>query len=141
MENEKFETQQLRKEAEADTDPRVDLAVERTELALERTQLAWIRTTLTFIGSGIALDKGMEAIHRSRLESGNALVQNAHAIGITLSMGGTILLLITTLYYIKRIRQLLKIKGVRPSSFPPGVLASFLIIILGAIVSMLLLFS
>ena len=53
----------------------------------------------------------MEAIHKTRLESGNALVENAHAIGITLSMGGTILLLITTLYYIKRARQLLKIKG------------------------------
>ena len=36
----------IEKEAEADTDPRVDLAVEPTELALERTQLAWIRKTL-----------------------------------------------------------------------------------------------
>ena len=44
MENSKREL--LRKEVEADTDPRVDLAVERTELAWERTQLAWIRTTL-----------------------------------------------------------------------------------------------
>jgi uncharacterized membrane protein YidH (DUF202 family) len=39
--------QQLRKEAEQDADPRVDLAVERTEYALERTQLAWIRTVLS----------------------------------------------------------------------------------------------
>ena len=38
MENEKSEIQQLRKDTEADTDPRVDLAVERTELAWERTQ-------------------------------------------------------------------------------------------------------
>jgi len=74
MESEDPEIQQLRKKAEADSDPRVDLAVERTELAWERTQLAWTRTTLTFIVSGIALDKGIEAIHRNRLESGNALV-------------------------------------------------------------------
>ena len=39
MENEKSEIQQLRKEAEADTDPRVDLAVERTEMAWKRTHL------------------------------------------------------------------------------------------------------
>ncbi len=141
MENEKSEIQQSRKNAEADTDPRVDLAVERTELALERTQLAWIRTTLTFIGSGIALDKGMEAIHKSRLESGNALVQNAHAIGVSLSTGGTILLLITTLAYIKRSRKLAIMKGTKPVLIPAGAISSILIILLGTIISLLLLVS
>jgi len=141
MENKKPEIQQLRKDAEADTDPRVDLAVERTELALERTQLAWIRTTLTFIASGIALDKGMEAIRANRLESGSAFVQNAHAIGISLSMGGTILLLIITLYYIKRVRRLALMKGAKPVLIPPGVISSSLIILLGAIISYLLLVS
>ncbi len=141
MENEKPERQQLRKEAEADTDPRVDLSIERTELAWERTQLAWIRTTLTFIASGIALDKGMEAIHRDRLESGSALVQNAHAIGITLSIGGTILLLIVTLYYIKRVRRLAIMKGAKPVLIPVGAISSILIILLGVIISFLLLVS
>jgi len=141
MESENPEIQQLRKEAEADTDPRVDLAVERTELAWERTQLAWTRTTLTFIVSGIALDKGMEAIHANRLESGNALVQNAHAIGITLSTGGTILLLIVTLYYIKRIRRLTIMKGAKPVLIPAVAISSILIILLGVIISFLLLVS
>ena len=141
MESEDPEIQQLRKKAEADSDPRVDLAVERTELAWERTQLAWTRTTLTFIVSGIALDKGIEAIHRNRLESGNALVQNAHAIGIVLSMGGTILLLITTLYYIKRIRRLTIMKGAKSVLIPAVAISSILIILLGVILSFLLLIS
>jgi len=40
--------QQRAEEAMA-SDPRVDLAVERTGLALERTHLAWIRTMFTIM--------------------------------------------------------------------------------------------
>jgi putative membrane protein len=139
MEDSKKELQ--RKEAEKDADPRVDLAVERTELALERTQLAWIRTVLSFIAGGIGLDKGMEAIHKNRVESGNALVENAHAIGILLSLAGTVLMALTTWYYIRRSRKLAKMKGIQPLLFPPGAFASVLIIILAAVVSILLLVS
>ena len=131
--------QLLRKEAEQDTDPRVDLAVERTELALERTQLAWIRTTLTFLATGIALDKGIEAIHNSRVQSGTSLTDNAHIIGISLSITATALLLLVTLYYIRRSRRLARMKGVKPVMFPPGAAASTLIILLGAVISYLLL--
>jgi putative membrane protein len=127
-----------RKEAEQDSDPRVDLAIQRTEFALERTQLAWIRTTLTFLASGIGLDKGMEAIHKTRLEAGNALSNNAHAIGITLSIAATLLLSLVTLLYIRRLRRLARMKGVKPMLFPPGSVASFLIILLGAVISFLL---
>ena len=130
--------QSLRKEAEKDADPRVDLAVERTELALERTQLAWIRTTLTFLGGGIALDKGIEAMHEARVESGNALVQNAHFVGLTLSMAGTVLMILTTWNFIRRSRSLAKMKGGKPLLIPHGAFASFLIILLGAAISFLL---
>ena len=141
MEKENSKIEQTRKEAEKDSDPRVDLAVERTELAWERTQLAWIRTTLTFIASGIGLDKGIEAIHKDRLESGNAFVQNAHAIGVSLSTVGTLLLLITMVVYIKRTRRLAVIKGAKPILIPPGAISSMLIILLGTIISFLLLVS
>jgi uncharacterized membrane protein YidH (DUF202 family) len=57
--------QLLRNDAEHGIDPRVDLAVERTEFAAERTQLAWIRTNLALLGSGVALDKGIEAVHKA----------------------------------------------------------------------------
>ena len=46
MENEKSEIQQLRKDVDANTDPRVDFVVERTELAWENTKLAWIRSEI-----------------------------------------------------------------------------------------------
>ena len=130
-----------RKDAEKEADPRVDLAVERTELALERTQLAWIRTVLGLIAGGIGLDKGIEAIHKNRVDSGSAFVENAHAIGISLSLTGTLLMVFTTWYYIRRTHGLAGIKGVKPISFPPGALASVIIILLGAMISFLLLVS
>src|SRR5664279_6465969 len=74
---------QIRKEAERDMDPRVDLAVERTELALERTQLAWVRTLLSMIGGGFVIDKAMEAVHQVRLESGKAWLNNGHPVSYT----------------------------------------------------------
>lgn len=138
MSKETSNVEQVRKEAESETDPRVDLAVERTELALERTQLAWIRTTLALMGSGIALDKGLEAMHRARIESGNALVQNAHIVGLALSITGTVLMMFTTWYYIRRTHSLASMKGGKPLLVPPGALASFLIILLGLAVNFLL---
>jgi uncharacterized membrane protein YidH (DUF202 family) len=129
--------QKLRIEEENNSDPRVDLAVERTEYALERTQLAWIRTVITLLASGVALDKGIQAVHQARIGSGDALVKNAHMIGIYLSTIGTVLMLITTWKYMLRSRSLAKIKGARPALIPPAALASLLIIFLGIVVSLL----
>ena len=56
--------QEIRRRAESDVDPRVDLAIERTMLALERTQLAWIRTALGLLAAAVAMDKGIEASWR-----------------------------------------------------------------------------
>lgn len=117
------------------------LAYERTELALERTQLSWVRTTLALLGSGIALDKGIELMHRDRIEKGTALVQNAHIVGITLSIAGTLLIIYTTWFYIQRSRTLAQIKGGKTLLLPPGAMASFLIILLGIALSLLLLVS
>lgn len=120
---------------------RTVLAYERTELALERTQLAWVRTTLAFLGSGIALDKGIELMHRDRIEKGTALVQNAHIAGLTLSIAGTLLIIYTTWFYIHRSRALTKTKGGKTILLPPGAMASFLVILLGIALSLLLLVS
>jgi uncharacterized membrane protein YidH (DUF202 family) len=129
--------QMLRKQEEQNADPRVDLAVERTEYALERTQLAWIRTVIGFLASGVGLDKGIQAAHQARIESGDAFVKNAHMIGIYLSVSGTALMIITTWKYILRARSLAKIKGAKPALIPPAALASLLIIFLGIVVSLL----
>jgi uncharacterized membrane protein YidH (DUF202 family) len=130
--------QLLRNEAEHDADPRVDLAVERTEYALERTQLAWIRTSLALLGSGVALDKGTEAVHKARIESGDALVRNAHMIGIYLAVAGTLLMIINTWMFIRRSRTLAQIKNSKPRWMPPGAVASLVVIFLGVVVSLLL---
>lgn len=125
-------------EAEAASDPRVDLAIERTELALERTQLAWLRTTLSFLASGIALDKGMEFIHQQRIDMGNAFFNNTHIIGISLSVGGTLTLVLSTFYFLKRFRTLSASGNQKLQKFPPVFWASMLIILLGLSISALM---
>jgi putative membrane protein len=141
MEEENIIQQEIRNEAAKESDPRVHLSVERTELAWERTQLAWIRTVLGFLASGIALDKGLESMRKARIESGDAFFANTHIIGIILSITGTLLMLISTWLYIRRSYNLAKQKGVKPMWFPPGVIASLLIVILGLGISFLLLVS
>ena len=119
----------------------LQLSIERTELALERTQLAWIRTTLALLGSGIALDKGMELIHKTRVEAGNALFENAHVIGIVLSMGGTLGMVLSSWFCFKRFRNLSLMKGFSPPLFPLVLLPSVLISLLGIVISVLLLIT
>ncbi len=131
----------LQSTSEQDADPRVDLAVERTVLALERTQLAWIRTTLTLIATGIALDKGLEALHNARLQRGDAFSESAHAIGTTLAVASTILFFLITWYFINRSGNLSRMNGKRPSWLSPTTLASFLVLLLGVIISYLLIAS
>ncbi len=130
--------QLLRNEAEHAADPRVDLAVERTELALERTQLAWIRTNIALLASGVAIDKGIEALHQARIESGTAIIRNAHMIGLYLAICGTLLMTINTWIYINRSRSLARMNGLRPLRIAPGALASIIMIILGIAISLLL---
>jgi putative membrane protein len=114
------DTSNARATTEADADPRVDLAVERTELALERTHLAWIRTMFTLMTAGIAIDKGLQIIHEQRMMKGEAWVQNAHFVGLALTVSGTFLLLIETIQFVKRSRQLSKIKKSVFNLFSPG---------------------
>ena len=139
MENEKINLKQA--EMEKESDPRVDLAVERTELALERTQLAWIRTVIGFLASGLALDEGVEAMHKARLETGDAFFKSAHVVGISLSVTGTLLMLIVTGFYIHRSRSLAVMKGTKPLRVAPGTFASLLIVLLGIGISLLQLVS
>ena len=124
---------QQRKAAEREADPRVDLAVERTELALERTHLAWIRTMFAIITAGIAIDKGVAFIHEKRVLENAALIKNAHAVGISLTSFGSLLLLVETFQYVRRSRQLAAMKNVRASFFSPGLVLSMLVMLLGIV--------
>ncbi len=48
---------------QVETNVQVQLAIQRTELALERTQLAWVRTAFAIISAGLAMEKGLQALH------------------------------------------------------------------------------
>ena len=114
---------------EADT--HVDLAVERTELALERTHLAWIRTTFAMMTAGIAIDKGLEIIHRQRLLTNKALAENGHIIGIMIKSFGVLLLVIETIQFVKRSRQLARLRRITYSFFSTNFILAALVIITG----------
>ena len=116
-------------------------ALEATLYALERTLLAWIRTTLALLGSGIALDKGMEYIHQTRVLSGTALFENAHVIGIVLSCFSTLLLFLSTLFSYQRLARLADQLGNGRKTIFPVIATASLVILLGATISILLLVS
>ena len=116
-------------------------ALEATLYAIERTLLAWIRTTLAVLGSGIALDKGMEYIHQTRVISGTALFENAHVIGIVLSCFSTLLLFLSTLFSYQRLARLADQLGNGRKTIFPVIATASLVILLGATISILLLVS
>ena len=116
-------------------------ALEATLYALERTLLAWIRTTLALLGSSIALDKGMEYIHQTRVLSGTALFENAHVNGIVLSCFSTLLLFLSTLFSYQRLARLAYQLGTGRKVIFPVIATACLVIVLGATISILLLVS
>ena len=127
-----------RQAAERDTDPRVDLAVQRTELAEDRTLLAWIRTTIGLMGAGVAFDKGAQFLHQERLAAGFAFVKTSHFAGLSLTAVSTLLLLLVLLQYRKSMERLSHIKGGVSPGFQPSAFAAMLVILLGIAVFALL---
>ena len=65
-----------------DSDPRVQLACERTLLAYERTQIAWVRTALTLIAFGFAIAQFFTYLREQQGES--ATVLSPRAVGLTM---------------------------------------------------------
>jgi len=133
MEKNQSPESQVRADAQSGTDPRSDLAKERTELALERTQLAWVRTLLSLIGGGFVLDKGMAELHQARLASGEAWMKTAHGFGLVITGGGTLLMIIVTISYAMRSRELAAMRGNKKMIFSPGLLVSVLTILIGLV--------
>lgn len=136
--NQTVSQQAIRVEAEQSTDPRVDLAVQRTELALERTQLAWVRTTFSLYTGGIALDKGMAALHEARVLRGDNWVHSGHGAGILLAVLGTALSVLTTYLYYRRAQELAAIKGTPLAFMLPAGWLSFVAAVLGTLLTMLM---
>lgn len=120
-------------------DPRIDLAIQRTDWALERTQLSWVRTSFAVISAGLALDKGTEALHEARLLKGSNWVAGGHVGGVLLSALAALLLVIATVHYHQRQRQLALACKNPPSPIQPVAIISWLVVLLGTAVSLLLL--
>jgi len=126
--------QEIKVNAEKADDPRIEIAIERTQLAYERTQLAWIRTVLTLITAGFALDKGSEALHQARIAMGEALVKSGHVSGMLLTISGTFTMVLVSIIYLRRMKELYKLGRLRRKLSYPVLLLSFVITFFGVIV-------
>ena len=80
------------KQLAAQSDPRVQLAFERTFLAYERTRIAWVRTALALISFGFVIAKFFQYLREKQGET--ATVLSPRAVGlvmITIGLVGLIL--------------------------------------------------
>src|SRR6476620_3242707 len=78
--------------AATQSDPRVQLAFERTFLAYERTQIAWVRTALSLISFGFVIAKFFQYLREKQGETATLL--SPRAVGlvmITIGLVGLIL--------------------------------------------------
>ncbi len=114
------------------------LAVERTELAYKRTQLAWVRTVFTLITAGIALDQVLRVIHKPNVSFGEIWIRNGNLISILLASVGSLLLIVETLLYVRRIRKLMNSRNAIPDKISSTVMLSVFVIFLGVLVTFLM---
>jgi putative membrane protein len=68
------------KRSATQSDPRVQLAFERTFLAYERTRIAWVRTALALISFGFVIAKFFQYLRERQGET--ATVLSPRAIGL-----------------------------------------------------------
>lgn len=119
----------------AASDPRVDLAVERTELALERTQLAWVRTVFGLYTAAIAVDKGVEILRELRALPAKGWVQHAHLFGICLAVLGMIFSGLTTVLFFRRAKALASMRKMGHSYLGAAALLSLIACLLGVLLT------
>ncbi len=124
---------------QVETNAQVQLAIQRTELALERTQLAWVRTAFAIISAGLAMEKGLQALHDAKLLAERDWLTGGHYGGVFLSLIATVSLTLTTVRYRAYIQS---IGGdlSRHTIANPTVWLSLLVILMGIGVSVGLLF-
>ena len=87
-----MDNEAVQQPAAAQSDPRVQLAFERTFLAYERTRIAWVRTALSLISFGFVIAKFFQYLREKQGET--ATILSPRAIGllmITIGLVGLIL--------------------------------------------------
>jgi putative membrane protein len=82
----------MHKESAAESDPRVQLAYERTFLAYERTRIAWVRTALALISFGFAIAKVLQYLRERQGET--ATLMSPRAVGLLMIVIGLISLIL-----------------------------------------------
>jgi putative membrane protein len=82
----------IQKQSSAQSDPRVQLAFERTFLAYERTRIAWVRTALALISFGFAIAKVLQYLREKRGETDT--VMSPRAVGLLMIAIGLVSLIL-----------------------------------------------
>jgi putative membrane protein len=80
------------KQRAAQSDPRVQLAFERTFLAYERTRIAWVRTALALISFGFAIAKILQYLREKQGET--ATLMSPRAVGLLMIVIGLVSLIL-----------------------------------------------
>jgi putative membrane protein len=80
------------KQSAAQSDPRVQLAFERTFLAYERTRIAWVRTALALISFGFAIAKVLQYLREKQGET--ATLMSPRAVGLIMIVIGLVSLIL-----------------------------------------------
>jgi putative membrane protein len=75
-----MDNEAIQQPAAAQSDPRIQLAFERTFLAYERTRIAWVRTALSLISFGFVIAKFFQYLREKQGET--ATVFSPRAIGL-----------------------------------------------------------
>ena len=82
----------IQKQSDAQSDPRVQLAFERTFLAYERTRIAWVRTALALISFGFAIAKVLQYMREKQGET--TTLMTPRAIGVVMIVIGLVSLVL-----------------------------------------------
>jgi putative membrane protein len=82
----------VNKQLAAQSDPRVQLAFERTFLAYERTRIAWVRTALALISFGFAIAKVLQYLREKQGET--ATLMGPRAVGLIMIVIGLVSLIL-----------------------------------------------
>ncbi len=122
-------------------DERTHLAAIRTVLALDRTLLAWARTAISLMAAGVAFDKGARLFHEARVQAGTAFVNSSHAIGITVSAAGTVLIAVAIWGYLRDLRTVGEMLPKPPTRLQPSLFASLLVMALGVLATVVMILS
>jgi inner membrane protein YidH len=117
------------KQLAAGSDPRVQLAFERTFLAYERTRIAWVRTALALISFGFAIAKVLQYLREKQGET--ATVMSPRIIGLVMIAIGLVSLILADWQE----RRALKALRERCRELPPSIsgMIAVLIALLGVL--------